>query len=62
MARNENSKEGPFKAKSRGTLRYTGSIPDYGTVTNDSNTPVQSNRTMVGQGTERGNVKNVRNR
>ena len=61
MAKNEANREGPFKARSRGTLRFTGPIPDYGTVTNDSTIPVQSNRTKLGEGTARGNVKSVSN-
>lgn len=60
MARNENSKQGPFLANSKGTLRYQGSIPDYGKVTNERS-PVSSNRSVnAPTGTDCGNVKHVR--
>lgn len=47
MAKNDANKEGGFKDISRGTLKYTGAIPDYGTVDN-TNRPVSSNRTRIG--------------
>ncbi len=53
-------KEGPFLGTSKGTLRYTGPIPDYGRVTNGLQ-PVQSNRTInTPTGTKRGNVSRGR--
>ncbi len=64
MAKKDTGKEGPFLANSKGNLRFTGTIPDYGRVTNGV-TPVESNRTQLKPfwqetwGTPRGNVKNV---
>lgn len=60
MAKKDTGKEGPFLARSKGDLRFTGAIPDYGKVTNDKAYPVSSNRTECGPGTPRGNVRNVK--
>ena len=62
MARNENTRSGKHWEKlPKGTLKYTGSVPDYGEVSGYGRQPVTSNRTVSAPQTSRGSVKSVAN-